>query len=324
MLGALMMLSTLAEPLDVRIEGNSLVTGLHVAMLDPTGAVVAPADVKYALLEIGCSDRDTLDDKLDQDYRDAFLLSFEPLMDKYAVLASRGTRRMAKGADRAVPVGHHHTRGVVLPIAVSAHGREANITVHRWAGCSSLSELNKAASHTRLCQDGEVERRRVPTITLERASRLVPAHLPIRYLKIDAQGTDIQLLMSVPPALLRSRVQALEFETIGPKCDPIYVGQPPCDVATRYLQSIGYRVKRGTNDACSEMASKGNPYVNKQSRFGWGCEATMQFELNVNLPDGSLASINSNTNALVVSEKARLERRAQKRKTDAAAQSARR
>ena len=121
MLGALMMLSTLAEPLDVRIEGNSLVTGLHVAMLDPTGAVVAPADVKYALLEIGCSDRDTLDDKLDQDYRDAFLLSFEPLMDKYAVLASRGTRRMAKGADRAVPVGHHHTRGVVLPIAVSAH-----------------------------------------------------------------------------------------------------------------------------------------------------------------------------------------------------------
>ena len=95
-------------------------------------------------------------------------------------------------------------------------------------------------------------------------------------------------------------------------------------MATRYLQSIGYRVKRGTNDACSEMASKGNPYVNKQSRFGWGCEATMQFELNVNLPDGSLASINSNTNALVVSEKARLERRAQKRKTDAAAQSARR
>jgi hypothetical protein len=46
----------------------------------------------------------------------------------------------------------------------------------------------------------------------------------------------------------------------------------------------------------------------------------MQFELN--LPDGSLASINSNTKS--VSEKARLERRAQKRKADAAAQGARR
>ena len=44
-----------------------------------------------------------------------FLLSFEPLLDKYASLISRNSR-----PDTRAPLGHHHPRGLVLPFAVSS------------------------------------------------------------------------------------------------------------------------------------------------------------------------------------------------------------
>ena len=267
-----------AAPLSVSFEGDSLVAGLHIAHLDGNGALVAPPAAEYAIIEVGCSDRNTVDEDLDKKWPGAFLVSLEPLLDKYAVLAGRGSTRIGKGRDRGVPLGRHHERGVVLPVAVSTHGHEANITVHRWAGCSSLSDLNKDANYARLCQQGQVEKRRVPTITLEKTISLVPAHLPIRLLKLDAQGTDIQLLMSVDPRVLRRRVEYLQFETVGKNCKPIYVGQPPCDIASEYLKSIGFKVREGTVDACADMATKPDPYADKVSNFGWGCEANMYFE----------------------------------------------
>lgn len=265
-------------PFTVRNEGGALVTEVHVAMLDEHGHIQVPHGVTEAIVEIGCSDRDTVDDQLDTKYPNAFLLSFEPLLDKYAALAARGPARFEHGKkDRGVPLGRHHKRGVVLPLAVSKDGGEATIKVHRWAGCSSLFELNKDTAHSRLCLEGELERRRVPTITLERAISLVPPHLPIRLLKLDAQGTDVQLLQSVPPHFLHRRVQYIEFESIGAACTPIYVGQPGCDVATAHLRAIGYAVRNGTKDVCASM--KGNPYAGgKKSIFGWGCEATLEFE----------------------------------------------
>lgn len=92
------------------------------------------------------------------------------------------------------------------------------------------------------------------------------------------QGLDIPLLMSVPSDVLQRRVELVEFEAIGRSCDPIYIGQPSCDVASAYLQSIGFRPKMGPRgDACAGMTA--NPYTaGRSSQFGWGCEATMRFE----------------------------------------------
>lgn len=260
----------------VRNEGGTLVSELHIAMLDANGHVRVPPDVREAIVEVGCSDRDTVDDELDSKYRDAFLLSFEPLMDKYAVLAARGAKRVGVRADRGIPLGHHHRRGVVLPLAVSAEGGEATIKVHRWAGCSSLRELNKDANHTRLCQEGEVERRRVPSITLEHALSLIPPQLPIKFLKLDAQGLDFDLLKAVPPHYLHRRVQYIELETISAKCDPIYIGQARCDEAGSYMRRIGYQTRNGTRDDCA--LNRINPYSNRKSNFGWGCEIGMHLE----------------------------------------------
>ena len=39
--------------------------------------------------------------------------------------------------------------------------------------------------------------------------------LPIRRLKIDVQGLDFKLIRSVPPGLLRARVQSIQLEVIA-------------------------------------------------------------------------------------------------------------
>ena len=85
-----------------------LFTQVQVAQLSSTdGAIVMPPATTSIFIEIGCSDWGTLDEQaLDMD-PSAFLLSFEPLLDKYAVLAARGTVRYhGRGHDKAVPLGH--------------------------------------------------------------------------------------------------------------------------------------------------------------------------------------------------------------------------
>ena len=73
----------------------------------------------------------------------SFLLSFEPLVDKYALLLAKGTKRfVGSKKDIAVPLGRHHKRGVVLPFAVSPAGGDINFTVSAVSGCSSMAQIH--------------------------------------------------------------------------------------------------------------------------------------------------------------------------------------
>ena len=48
----------------------------------------------------------------------AFLVTAEPLLDKYAALLHRGDELIHnRKRDRATPLGHHHPRGITLPFA---------------------------------------------------------------------------------------------------------------------------------------------------------------------------------------------------------------
>ena len=109
-----------------------------MAPLDGHGAIPMPNNTSHVVLEIGCSDRNTLDEELLPHDPSAFLVSFEPMLDKYAVLLARGTTRyFGEQNDRAVPLGHHPQRGVVLPIAITPHGGAVAFNIAKTAGCSS-------------------------------------------------------------------------------------------------------------------------------------------------------------------------------------------
>jgi len=68
----------------ITIIGEHLLTTVHVAQVTPEGAIVVPPGTRRILFEIGCSDRDTLDEAELAKYNDSFLISFEPLLDKCA------------------------------------------------------------------------------------------------------------------------------------------------------------------------------------------------------------------------------------------------
>ena len=74
-------------------ENGQLLATTSIAALAPDGqSLRMPPSTEYVLMEIGCSDWDTMDETdLDQHRGRGFLISFEPLLDKYAVLLARGT-----------------------------------------------------------------------------------------------------------------------------------------------------------------------------------------------------------------------------------------
>ena len=183
----------------------ALTATISLAPLDGNGSVVVPPDAQDALLEIGCSDRSTLDEDMLDARPHSFLLSFEPQLDKYAVLLARGTKRAhGRVRDRSVQLGHHHKRGIVLPLAVSPTGGPVQLSVQHVAGCSSLVALNRRAAWAPWCST-HLETRTVPSVTLTQALAFIPSRLPIALLKVDAQGVDFALIASTDARLLRRR-----------------------------------------------------------------------------------------------------------------------
>jgi hypothetical protein len=220
---------------------------IQLAALDRFGAIQMPRNATHVLMEIGCSDFHTLDeDELPRD-ASAFLISFEPLIDKYAVLLSRGSRSGAFynwGKDKAVPLGHHHKRGVVLPLAVSPSGGDITFHVSKIAGCSSMLALNVNTSWGKQCLDS-LEERTVPSISLASALGLA-GRLPIRHLKIDAQGVDMTLIKSVSAKVLQERVRSISMELPASDCQPLYKGQPRCPEMMGAMRDLGYAVRPST------------------------------------------------------------------------------
>jgi hypothetical protein len=252
----------------------ALTANVEVAELNANGSIRLDGELlttlRYAALEIGCSDRDTMDGQWLPRHPDAFLLSFEPLLDKYAVLLSRGTRR-AHGdlKDKSTPLGHHAARAVVLPLAISPHGGPVAFRVHRTAGCSSMLPVNRAATWAPWCSK-QVAVRKVPSITLSAAIALVPAHLPIALIKIDTQGMDLALVRSCDPALLRSRVLAMTIEVRSPACTALYETQEDCHAAVAYMRSLAFH----NTTACPGEQGRGDG--RRGSKSG-ACETALTF-----------------------------------------------
>jgi len=141
----------------------------------------------------------------------------------------------------AVPLGHHHARGVVLPFAVSESGGPATMHISHTAGCSSLLRANEDTTWGKFCLD-LLENRTVDTISVDELARLLPEALPIRLLKIDVQGLDVRLVRRMPRALLR-RVRELRFEVAlqNARCTSLYKGQETCESVRSYLLGLGFR-----------------------------------------------------------------------------------
>lgn len=236
--------------------GDALFVTTQVAALKD-GHIRLPPGVNITDLavEMGCSDLNTLDEQLLPQAPNTFLISFEPMVDKYAVLLSRAAERfyvnsrklpsnlgeVVRKQNHFSPIGQHHPRGMVLPFAVSEAGGPATFHVSRTAGCSSLLAVNPKATYNKFCKS-IAEDRTVDTISMAQAMALLPPDLPIRLLKLDVQGMDTRLIKSIPPDVL-ARIDSIRFETAvpGARCGgTLYEGTQSCASVVPFLRKHGF------------------------------------------------------------------------------------
>lgn len=84
-----------------------------------------------------------------------------------------------------------------------------------------------------------LENRTVDALTIEDIAALLPATMPIHYVKMDMQGLDGRIIMNMPSALL-SRVRTIQFEAFNPQCTNLYEGQVACPQIAEYLNRKGF------------------------------------------------------------------------------------
>ena len=109
-----------------------------------------------------------------------------------------------------------------------------------------MKEVTATGGWVPMCRD-RLEQRVVPAITLAQALALAGSQnkRPIRLLKIDAQGLDIELVRSTPASeFLYVQAISVELHKSTPYCrdQGLYkTGRELCPEAVAYMASIGFK-----------------------------------------------------------------------------------
>ena len=121
------------------------------------------------------------------------------------------------------------------------------------AGCSSLDSMTQprrgGRNQSSVSQEGYtfgrvacgnkiVEERQVVVVTLQRLLSWVGSHRRIELIKVDAQGTDIDVIAS--GGLSLRQVERFVLETRGDECAPLYASQKSCSEVVAASRALGY------------------------------------------------------------------------------------
>jgi hypothetical protein len=249
----------------IEVTSSAIFARLQVLHLHEHTIPIQPN--RSVVIEIGASDRDTMDVEFLPHSKSSFLITCEPVVDKYA----RALARNAKGAgDAFQKLGHHHSRGIVLPIAVGPRELRGvqKLNLGRNSGCSSLLSVDKASNRLGFCRM-TFDTREVPTITLEMLLGWV--NRTVDFIKVDAQGLDVATIQSAYSRI--GQVQSFAMEVVSDACDPIYAGQPKCSTVLSSLAALGFKPVTSV-DCVPRYARK---IHNKHKSNAFECELDVLF-----------------------------------------------
>ena len=164
-----------------------------------------------------------------------FLISFEPLLDKYAMLLSE---YKADVTERR-PLGFQHQRGLVFPFAVGCDDRYTPFTVTTYDMCSTVLGMTSGSTGywPEACSNA-VDKRMVPCITLRHVIESWLSGQEVFYLKIDAQGFDLNVVQSAGPML--RKVEHIELEGACDRVSGLYASAPNCSTIWNHMNRAGY------------------------------------------------------------------------------------
>ena len=246
-----------------------------------------PSEPRHFFLEVGANnhelEREELEQLLDHDDHDdgeGFLLSFEPLLDKYSYLLSYSSGGGAEN-NAAKNLGLQHRRGLALPYAVGNCGDSESPTgigtavfhVTSLDGCSSLrpptadlKRQNQEIDSPGMTWPSWVvercahlqEERSVPCVSLATVVGKWLGASPIARMKVDAQGSDLDVIKSAGEFLYR--LLFINLEVHSKLAAPLYHGQASCDEVLLTMRHLGFVLAdaRKIGFACNFSRPEGN------------------------------------------------------------------
>jgi len=200
-------------------------------------------------IEIGSNSRDVMRDSPEMTAafaKGAFLLTFEPLVDKYAFLMSK----YGGQPDSRRQLGLQHDRGLVFPFAVGCSG-SAEFHVANVDGCSSVLPMQEdkfdadpavAAKWPGWVKDNcakAKESRTVPCVSLEQVIGEWLGGKDIAHIKIDAQGFDLNVVKSAGKHI--DKLKSIHMEVQCDTAAMLYEGQPTCTTVYTKMTEMGFQ-----------------------------------------------------------------------------------
>jgi hypothetical protein len=218
----------------------ALVSTLHIAnVLTEDGQLIPNKWKDRIIIELGANHIYTVAQSLFKQKVFSgkyFVLSFEPVLDKYAANLAD-----ASYPGKISPVGYHNPRGLILPFAVGPNEGIAQMNVPSGgAGCATLGDLNPTGKAKRELSWGcelLADVRRTPVVTLYTVLGWLPSGSEVAFLKVDIQRLDLQGVLSAGDRI--KRVQRVQMEVSS---GPNEHGSGSCYEAVSKMAKVGYRV----------------------------------------------------------------------------------
>ena len=91
-----------------------------------------------------------------------------------------------------------------------------------------------------LDKDGKPTTVQVPGIPLFATVEKVPDDIIVEYIKIDAQGYDLEVMKGALPATNKIQVVSLEAMDVTDKSQVLYIGQPTLEEVKQVLAANGW------------------------------------------------------------------------------------
>lgn len=238
------------------VRDGMLSATLDVLPLLQNGTLPLSQGTDRIFLEVGANSlKNVYHDELPL-FPDAFLLSFEPLLHQYSTLIARYVTPGVKSE-----LGRYYKRAIALPFAVGSETGPAELRIAgEQDGCASLlQEAGLRADAPPGCADpnATLEIRHVPVVSL---AVVLGNWLkwedgggwPIDFLKIDAQGLDIDVLRSSEEYM--HRILRVELEVPSDACGQLYVGSLHCSDIVKVMAELGYTA--AYNRSCADFNGK--------------------------------------------------------------------
>ena len=191
--------------LSVSSQGKLTVNVALPLSVDPsTGRFALPTSIRRVWIDVGTharagNTRPFLDDQIHNG--DLFIIGFEPMRYQWGEISTINYQAPKKGW------GYGHDRMVVLPAAASS--TEGWKTFHRNSEnmCSSLNQLGDTKPCGKVVEEYPIAAVRLQSI-LER----IPPSIVVEYVKIDAQGHDLEVVKGMDKDVMNSRVKHVVLE----------------------------------------------------------------------------------------------------------------